>query len=233
MEIHTLSFDRPLANSLFLSLLKRVDALKQEKIKRYRRWTDAHRALLADLLLRRLLSQKTNLSPSHISLSLEEYGKPYFKGGKNLHFNVSHSGEWVVCIFDKRPVGVDVEKIKVREQGLFRDCFACGEWEFLQAADPSERLAWFYRLWTLKESYIKMTGKGFSIPLSSFAVKPCAGGKTSVIVDGIKQSGIFFKEYDIGPEYRLSVCALNEGFPPSWVSINLDEVLEFSLREGK
>ncbi|MBN1272594.1 MAG: 4'-phosphopantetheinyl transferase superfamily protein [Candidatus Aminicenantes bacterium] len=233
MEIHALSFDRPLADSLFLCLLNRVDIRKREKIKRYWRWHDAHRALLADLLLRRLLSLKTNLPPSHFSFSLEKYGKPFLSDGNSLHFNVSHSGEWVVCIFDNGPVGVDIEQIKDIEYGLFEDCFACGEWEFLQDAGFSESLKRFYQLWTLKESYIKMTGKGFDTSLSSFAVKPHPGGKYSVVVDGMKQQGIFFREYDIDQEYRLSVCALNEDFPRSWTPVGLDKVLDFYLRDGK
>jgi 4'-phosphopantetheinyl transferase len=34
---------------------------------------------------------------------------------------------------------------------------------------PSERAATFYRLWTLKESYLKATGQGLATPLDSFA----------------------------------------------------------------
>ena len=48
------------------------------------------------------------------------------------------------------------------------------EWEWLQQSEQKELD--FLRLWTLKESYMKMTGKGMSLPLDSFEVVPTADG---------------------------------------------------------
>nr|WP_084787523.1 hypothetical protein [Anaerobacillus alkalidiazotrophicus] len=34
------------------------------------------------------------------------------KGLQSFHFNVSHSGNWVVCATDNQPIGIDIEEIK-------------------------------------------------------------------------------------------------------------------------
>ena len=41
-----------------------------------------------------------------------EYGKPFINYPTNLHLSISHSGNWITCIVDDNPVGIDVEEIK-------------------------------------------------------------------------------------------------------------------------
>lgn len=36
-------------------------------------------------------------------------GKPYFKGHADLYFNLSHSGNFAVCIVAGMPCGIDIE----------------------------------------------------------------------------------------------------------------------------
>ena len=46
--------------------------------------------------------------------------------------------------------------------------FAAAECEYLRGLPPSLLREAFFRIWTLKEAYIKAEGKGLSIPLDSF-----------------------------------------------------------------
>ncbi|MCL0028295.1 hypothetical protein M1M88_01070 [Peptococcaceae bacterium] len=41
-----------------------------------------------------------------------DYGKPFLKNTNDLYFNVSHSGEWVVCAIHHHPIGIDIEQVK-------------------------------------------------------------------------------------------------------------------------
>ena len=45
-------------------------------------------------------------------LAVAEKGKPYLKGREDLHFNISHSGNFVLCALGECPLGVDIERHK-------------------------------------------------------------------------------------------------------------------------
>ncbi len=69
-------------------------------------------------------------------------------------------------------IGVDIENED--RAGFHLDIaeayFAPAEVAFLQAAPPAERQNLFFRLWTLKEAYIKACGQGLSMALDQFAM---------------------------------------------------------------
>ena len=76
-----------------------------------------------------------------------------------------------VALASRGAIGIDVEEIDEAKADLAiaEAYFAPSEVELLRQAPPSERTRCFFRLWTLKEAYIKAIGKGLSAPLSSFA----------------------------------------------------------------
>ncbi|MCH7595579.1 MAG: 4'-phosphopantetheinyl transferase superfamily protein, partial [Planctomycetes bacterium] len=68
------------------------------------------------------------------------------------------------------PLGVDVEKIDARRgsRGIAERYFAAPELDHLKGFDGEEYLRWFFRIWTLKETYIKARGLGLTLPLNDF-----------------------------------------------------------------
>ena len=85
-------------------------------------------------------------------------GKPRFSENPNWHFNLSHSGELVLCALSDSPVGVDIELVRPRKEGLP---------EYVLRGEDYERFHrlggdWsaFYTLWTERESIVKYTGEG-------------------------------------------------------------------------
>ena len=90
------------------------------------------------------------------NIEYNEYGKPYLKG-ENIHFNLSHSGDYVLLAIDEFEVGVDIEKISTIKQKVADKYFTLQENSWLKDNNENEN---FYYLWTGKESVIKAKGQG-------------------------------------------------------------------------
>ena len=87
-----------------------------------------------------------------------EGGKPCFKDHPERHFNLSHSGQFALCALSDVPVGVDVEVIRPRKEGLPAYTFKGADYErYLTLGGDWDA---FYILWTEVESIIKYTGEG-------------------------------------------------------------------------
>ena len=103
-------------------------------------------------------------------------GKPYLlgEGGEDgLTFNLTNSGGWALLACTRgRAVGVDLEAIREVEDlaALAAYCMAPPELAAWRALASGERLEWFYRLWTRKESYLKARGDGLGAPLTTICV---------------------------------------------------------------
>ena len=85
--------------------------------------------------------------------------------GKLLHprlfLSLSHGGGMAVLAVGDRPVGCDTERLsRVRETVMRR--FLKEERAFVEGAGKGAREEAFFRIWTGKESYLKMTGEGLS-----------------------------------------------------------------------
>lgn len=88
-------------------------------------------------------------------------GKPECKG---IYFNVSHSGEFALCAVSDAPVGCDVEKVTDAPMEIAERYFSERECQYIEdATSVEDRNRRFFRLWTMKESYVKMTGEGMGV----------------------------------------------------------------------
>lgn len=177
---------------------------KRAKLLRFRREEDRQRGLWAELLLRSVICSELGLPNRSIALAVNAYGKPHLAGVPSFHFNVSHSGRWVVCLTDEHPAGVDVEKIAPFDPKIAYSYFTEAEVQYMEetpyASDQQNR---FFQLWTAKESCIKAVGKGLSLPLQSFSVVPAITGDGSVTVEGDAWQ---LRQLDLDPGYSFTIC---------------------------
>ena len=99
-------------------------------------------------------------------------GKPHLPGLPGVHFNYSHSGGYIACAFSDQEVGLDLqEHANLPTQGMriARRFYTALEFRALQAChSEQEQEELFFRLWTIKEAYLKYIGCGLRGSLDSF-----------------------------------------------------------------
>ena len=121
--------------------------------------------------LRYLLSKYLNIKPLDIGIDYSDRKKPVISFPvMDIHFNISHSGEWVLIGISRKELGIDVEKIDPEFQyvDLLHEHFSLEEKSFISgAADP---LRAFLYLWTRKEALIKAWGTGLQENLKKVSV---------------------------------------------------------------
>ncbi len=175
---------------------------RKEKILRCRQASARKQCLGAGLLLQEIMKCK-GISGKEITFGV--HGKPETDG---ICFNLSHSHDMVVCATSDMPVGCDIERVKEASFKLVERFFSVNERKYLESFTQKERNREFFRLWTMKESYMKMTGEGMSLALDEFEIQ--IESQVSVYRAGAGQN-CFFKEYAIDG-YALTVCAQEETF---------------------
>lgn len=223
VDAYILKIDTALEKEEFARLLNCVSEEKRERILRFHRSEDAQRTLLGDVLSRYALCKRFNLQNKDLVFGVNEYGKPLLPGFQDAHFNISHSGPWVVCAVDDKPVGIDVEIIKPMDFKIAERFFSKDEYHSLMDQPEEMKLNYFYRLWTLKESYIKAEGKGLSIPLDSFSIS--IGSDTiNAIADGEIREYRFFQSF-LEKTSVYAICTSDRG-PIEKNFLNIEGFLE-------
>lgn len=86
-----------------------------------------------------------------------EHGKPLLKDFPNIHFNLSHCRKGAVCAIDSKPVGIDIERILFKKELA---SFVLNDNELEQVLNAPDKSIAFTTFWTMKESYLKLTGTG-------------------------------------------------------------------------
>lgn len=152
-----------------------LDAAERDRAARFHFEHDRREFIAAHALLRTMLTFHLGRPARDWQYVADESGKPSLAGNTVLpgcQFNLSHTRGLVsVAIAAHGRLGVDVEAIDPRKADLAvaNAYFAPSEIALLRRMPEADQPAWFFRLWTLKESYIKAIGTGLGTPLDSFA----------------------------------------------------------------
>jgi 4'-phosphopantetheinyl transferase len=166
----------------------------QNRIMRFRRWQDAQLSFLGRILLYTGI-KKFNKEYEENSIKYTKYKKPYFEDGE-IQFNISHSGEMVVCVVsDAGDIGIDIELLKNINIEDFKPQMTDNEWK--QVATSSSKIDSFYTYWTQKEAVIKAHGKGLFFALKSFEIS-----ENEAIIDG---KTFFLREIKLDDKYKCFI----------------------------
>lgn len=121
-------------------------------------------SLCGDALARQMLSDACHISSSELLFSRDENGKP-FALNCNLFFNLSHSGEHVLCAIHDSPIGADIEEFRPVKTNLIHKICSVQEIEWIDQ-DPKK----FIQVWTAKEAFLKYLGIGLRTSLQKVNV---------------------------------------------------------------
>lgn len=142
-----------------------------------------------------------------LEIGLErEYGRklafePRAKGNREtvftllpkIHYNISHSGKYVMCLFAGEEVGIDIQiHKKVNYERILERLVPADMVREILEADDMEKA--FFAQWVLREAYIKWTGEGLSRDLRTI---PMVKGNNMMLEMELGYSGAVWSKDDL------------------------------------
>lgn len=238
IHVSVVKVNREYIEQHFDELVERLYPERKSRVLAFRRREPAYTSIVAGLMLQTLVEEKLGIAPQALVLEKNENGKPTVQGHPEFYFNLSHAGNYVVLAYGDVPLGVDIEQIREKDNlRVARRCFTEREYAYVSgqkevvSQEPAdshggleEKLRFkpddslcaerFFYLWTMKESYLKLTGDGISVPLNSFEIDPV---QKTVIGTPYRY---FMLRMD---DYWISVCAEED----CMVEYSLDSCIRF------
>lgn len=112
------------------------------------------------LLAKRLIAEFSGNNENTVSIEKDSFGKP-FCPSIDAYFSISHSGEYIVCAVSDSQCGIDIQKTAAVSERVMKRVLSKKEYEAVTEAGGEQTVCErFIRLWTIKEAYLKCTGKG-------------------------------------------------------------------------
>lgn len=184
-----------------LSLLPRE---RVERIRHMKAEKSQQQSITAGLLLEYAF-REMGLSGKELTFLKNADGKPYIKEVSELHYNLSHSGEYAALVMDTYPVGIDIEGAHEGGQKLVKRFFSEEEKKILLNHWSEEA---FTRFWTRKESYLKAVGFGMRMPLDGFSVHEERVQINEKMTAGMvsTEDAYYIESFQLEGSFWLSVC---------------------------
>lgn len=147
-------------------------------------------------------------------------GRPFLPDFPGLCISISHSGNYAAVGIADGKIGLDIQQIRpvmpALSDGRF---FPPRDRELLSACKTAaEKESLFFRIWTVREAYLKYTGAGLAGGLDSFDID----FGTRTIFPGKNGSGLslpsacsFCELSPPEPGYRLSIVSGDAQMKPS------------------
>ena len=207
-ELYLISTKELMDNeSMFYNCYNLITKERRMQIDRFVLKSDKCLSISAELLLRYII-KALNLNFENLQLFNTIHGKPMFLNS-NIQFNLSHSGEYAICAISSLPVGCDIERIRDISVGMFRRFIHPNEYQMLiSESNEEERIDLFFRIWTIKEAFLKNLGIGISE--ESFATLEVYKKGNSLSIQQTYNDNIYYlKEYKLNG-YKVSLVSLDK-----------------------
>lgn len=125
--------------------------------------------MIGEKLLEKGLLQEYGKNLAFEPRAVGEHGKPFFTLEPKIHYNITHSGKYVACIFAGEEVGIDIQEHKnVKYERMLERMVPAEMIREILHSDHREQA--FFTQWVLREAYIKWTGEGLSKDLRTISM---------------------------------------------------------------
>lgn len=234
LRCYSYSFSDADSEILLKEFVPYLSDSRLQKTMSYRNMADRIRSASAYMLLRYVLHREIpDYSEEQFPIREDEKGKPYIDK-ENFSFNLSHSGNHVICVVSDTASGCDIEEIKDRDLSLANRFFSPKERDFLHASSSEEeKRDRFFFIWTGKESYLKMRGVGLTVPLTDVSIeesRQCAHDIQNEGNANQNAEATTFRVFENGTEISLSAYSFRTaGYR---IAVTADSIgREFSYQE--
>ena len=139
--------------------LGEISEQRREQALKFKHELGKRLCVLAYQLLKQGLNEVYGIKENPV-FEYNEHGKPMIVGHPEIFFNLSHCKEAAICVVSDQPVGVDVESVRSFNESLVR--YTMNEAEVKEIESAEDQAIAFIRLWTMKESALKLIGTGIS-----------------------------------------------------------------------
>lgn len=225
MEVFAVNIIKQNKSFDFNKLMNFIAKDKQEKVRKFINRENALQMLVADILIRGIVCKKLRIKNNNIVFEINDYGKPFLRGINDFQFNISHSGEWVLCAYDNTPIGIDIEKVvKPFDLNIAKCFFPEEEYRDILEKNKEERDRYFFALWTVKESYFKAKGTGLSELMKSITFK-IINNENILMNPRFLSEEIYFRRYYFDMNYEMTICSYHKRFPHFISLVNIDQIV--------
>ena len=228
LHLYRIDFD-----SLFIPRSECYDFLNlEEKIRlsRIQNEKDRDKFILCHGCLHLVAGRYLQIDPVHVKFIQGENGKLFLASypGEQLYFNLSHSDKYALFAFgDTKNIGIDIEFVQhVAEINLMsRSIMTDREFLIWTSFPDSLKEKLFYRIWTLKEAYVKALGLGLTKNLVSFDVLNCINyDKFDFSIDLVKLDDRFpgWSFFSFSPAFSYEAAIISDFKPENILMFDLN-----------
>lgn len=180
---------------------------RQIKILKHKLADDRRRSLGAGMIINKILYEN-NVDVN--SIHYGSNGKPYVD---KIFFNAAHSGNFAFGVSSDKKIGCDVEIIKKPRLDVAKRFFTENEYNYITHSENTSNA--FYKLWTIKESYIKQSGEGLRIPLNSFEIN--INKDTITVSENNTKKNCYITHFEF-KNHSFAICSYEQ--PPRKIEFN-------------
>lgn len=175
------------------------------------KWKKNRQRILAWLLLGQAIEECFGYTFAQLDIRRDGQGKPYSAEHPEIQFNISHCSTAYACIVGTTPVGIDVERKFVPKDGLIKKVCHPEEFALLEQMEDELRVRQFRCLWSLKEAFVKMDGRGLGYGMDKANFAPLLPIQTEAgesVQRKLKGAEFMICDY---ADYTLAACESQVG----------------------